>query len=641
MTPSDLQLHEKLSVAWEKPKGFIGWLTDNHHTTIGLRFIITAFVFFALAGVEALLMRIQLSRPQNDFLSPDLYNQLFTTHGATMMFLFAVPVVEGIGIYVVPLMLGTRNMAFPRLNQFAYFSYLTAGILLYTSLFLNIGPDAGWFAYPPLSGPEFSPGKRVDVWAQMITFSEVATLAGAVSMIATIFKHRAPGMSLNRMPIFVWGQLVTTFMIIFAMPSVMVASSMLASDRLVSTHFFNPAEGGDTILWQHLFWFFAHPEVYIIFIPGTTMMSTIVQSFSKRPIFGYLGIVLSLVATGIIGFGVWVHHMFATGLPQLGMSFFTASSILIPLPTGFQIFAWIVTLARGKVTMKPPLLFAMGFFFIFIIGGMTGLMLASVPLDWQLHDTMFVVAHLHYVLIGGTLFPLLGALFYWFPKMSGRMQNEKLGVASFVLLFIGFNMTFFPLHHLGLNGMPRRVYTYLDTLGWGDLNRLATAGAFILGIGVLVYLVNVLYSLKRGPVAGDDPWKSATLEWATTSPPPDYNFLYIPTVRDRDALWTSAPDQPLVTGLRSNVRETLVTTLMDARPDHRSELPSPTIWPFLLACGFAIGIIVAIFTPWGIPLGFAICAITLIGWFWPVAPHRELLWLTGPPPAPKEEEAGG
>jgi cytochrome c oxidase subunit I+III len=624
VTPDDL-LRTQLSQTWRKPRGLIGFLTDNHHTTIGRRFVITAFVFFALGGIEALLMRIQLAQPENTFLSNDLYNQLFTTHGTTMMFLFAVPVMEGIGIYVMPLMIGSRSMAFPRLNQFAYFMYLGGGLLLYTGLLLNFGPDAGWFSYTPLSGPEYSPGKRVDVWAQMITFTEIAALAGAVNTVATILKHRAPGMSLNRMPLFVWAQLITGTMVIFALPSIMVASGMLASDRLVATHFFNQAEGGDHLLWQHLFWFFGHPEVYIIFIPASGFMSTLVSAFTKRPLFGYVGFVLSMTATAFIGFGVWVHHMYTTGLPQIGTSFFTASSVLITIPTAFQIFAWTATLFRGKILFKTPIFYVFGFLFVFIAGGLTGVMLASVPLDYQLHDTYFVVAHLHYVLIGGAIFPLLGVVHYWFPKFTGRMLNEKAGYWAFALVFLGFNLTFFPMHVLGLYGMPRRVYTYLETLGWMQLNQLATAGAFTLGIGLVIYLTNAIVSVRRGEVAGDDPWKSFSLEWSTSSPPPPYNFAYLPTVRDRYERWTAAPDQPEVAGLPADKRATLVTRLMDAEPDHIHELPRATIWPFLLAVASGIGIVVAIFTPWGVPLGAVLAGIALIGWFWPHPPHRELL----------------
>jgi len=621
----DLELHVQLAETWRKPRGLWGWLTDNHHTTIGMNFIVTSFVFFLLGGIEAILMRTQLARPENHFVTNDFYNQLFTTHGSTMMFLFAVPMIEGLGIYIVPLMLGTRQMSFPRLNQFSYFSYLIGGLLLYAGFFLNFGPDAGWFSYVPLSGPEFAPGKRIDIWAQMITFTEIGSLGGAVSMIATIFKHRAPGMSLNRMPLFVWGELVTSFMIVFAMPAVMVASSMLASDRLIATQFFNKAEGGDVLLWQHLFWFFGHPEVYIIFIPGTTMMSTLVSAFTKRPVFGYVGMVLSLVATAFVGFGVWVHHMFATGLPELGLSFFTASSVLITIPTAFQVFSWIITIFHGKFIVRTPMLYVLGFLFIFVMGGLSGVMLASTPLDWQLHDTFFVVAHLHYVLIGGMLFPLIGALTYWFPKFTGKMMNETLGRWTFAFFFVGFNLTFFPMHNLGLHGMPRRVYTYLPTMGWNNLNMLSTVGAYVLGVGVLLFMANAVISLRSGAIAGDNPWGSFSLEWFTSSPPPPYNFLYLPTTRDRYEIWTMADDQPLVTGFRPDRREVLITKLMDAFPDHKIETPRPTIWPTLLAGATGIGVITAIFTPWGVPLGMLLAGIALTGWFWPKPPHHELL----------------
>lgn len=412
----EIHEHQLLEQTWQPPWGFFRWCTQVHHQAIGKRFIITAFIFFFLGGVLALLMRLQLARPQQTLLGPDLYNQIFTVHGSTMMFLFAVPVMQGMGIYLVPLMLGTRDAAFPRLNAFSYWIYLFGGIVLYAFFLLNVGPDAGWFTYVPLAGPEYSPGKRIDVWQNLINYTELSALAASVGLIVTIFKLRAPGMSLNRIPLFVWSMLVMSFMVVFAMPAVITASLFATLDRMFGMHFFNPAEGGDALLWQHLFWFFGHPEVYIIFIPALGMVSAIVQTFSRRPVFGYTPMVLSLIATGFMAFGLWVHHMFATGLPELGLSFFTAASMMIAIPSGIQIFCWIATLWGGRPRLHTPLLFVLGFVCIFVLGGLTGVMLASVPLDLQVHDTFFVVAHLHYVLIGGRSSRYLAPCTTGFPK---------------------------------------------------------------------------------------------------------------------------------------------------------------------------------------------------------------------------------
>jgi cytochrome c oxidase subunit 1 len=607
---------EELRRTWHVPKGFIGWLCNVNHQVIGRRYIITAFIFFVLGGLEAAIMRLQLARPDNGFVGPDLYDQIFTMHGTTMMFLFAVPIMEGIAIYIVPIMVGTRNVAFPRLNAFGYFVYLIGGGLIYVSFFLNIGPDTGWFSYVPLSGPQFSPGKRVDVWSQMITFTEIAALVGAVELVTTIFKQRAPGMTLSRMPVFVWSVLIMSFMVLFAMPAVMLSSLFLAMDRLVATHFFNPAEGGDALLWQHLFWFFGHPEVYIIFIPATGMVSSIIECFSRRKIFGYTGIVLSLMSTAFIGFGLWVHHMFATTAPNLGQGFFTAASMMIGIPNGIQIFCWIATLYLGRPQMKTPLMYITGFFFIFVMGGLSGIMLSAVPIDLQVHDTYFVVAHFHYVLIGGAVFPVLGAIIYWFPKITGRMMNEKLGRWSFWITFIGFNMTFFPMHQLGLKGMPRRVYTYLPGLGWSSMNMLATIGAAVLAIGMLIYAINVMKSLRSDRLAGPNPWDGSTLEWFTSSPPPDYNFAHPPVVGSRTPMWVHRDSMPVYTGLTGHKREVLITTF-DAEPHHRYEHAGPSIYPALLALATGVMFIVAIFTPWGIPVGLVLGAIVLVNWFWP------------------------
>ena len=495
--------------------------------------------------------------------------------------------------------------------------FLFGGIFLYVSFLLNAAPDVGWFAYPPLAESLYTPSKRADVWAQLITFTEVASLAVAVALITTALKLRAPGMTLNRIPIFVWAQVVTSFMVLFAMPAVMLASTSLILDRLVGTHFFDVEHGGDALLWQHMFWFFGHPEVYIIFIPGTGTVSTIIATFSQRRMFGYLAVVLSLVSTAFMGFGLWVHHMFATGLPQLGESFFTAASIIIAIPTGTQMFCWIATMWSGRLTVRIPMLWVLGFFTIFMVGGLTGVMLAAVPLNTQVHDTFFVVAHFHYVLIGGAVFPLFAAFYYWYPKITGRLLSERIGRLVFGLFFVGFNLTFFPMHVLGLHGMPRRVYTYPAAMGWGNLNLLASLGAAVMACAVLIFVVDVIRALKAGVAATDNPWNAGTLEWATSSPPPNSNFLQPPTVAGREPLWENPPDQPVVVGLRVDARDALVTHVLDAEPDHRLLFPKPSIWPFLTAIATTVLFIWSIFTPWGVVYGAIPVFLTMVGWFWP------------------------
>ena len=617
------KLEARLERTWRRPPGFLGWLATVDHKEIGRRYIVTALIFLALGGALALLMRLQLARPDNALIGASRFNELFTMHGSTMMFLFAVPVMEGVAVYIIPLMLGTRSTGFPRLNAFSYYMYLFGGLMLWGAFALNIAPDIGWFAYTPLSGPQFSPGKRADIWAQMITFTEVSALAAAVVLVATILKTRAPGMTLSRMPLFAWAMLVVAAMIIFAMPSVALASSMLISDRLVGTQFYNQFEHGDALLWQHLFWFFGHPEVYIIFLPATGFVSVIVETFCRRPVFGYPVVVLALISTGILAFGLWVHHMFATGLPRVGYSFYTAASMTVAVPTALQIFCWLATMWDGRPRFEVPMLYVVGFIVTFVIGGLSGVIVASVPLDLELHDTYFIVAHFHYVLIGGAVFPLLGILTYWFPKITGRMMNETLGKIGFWTIFLGFQLAFFPMHFAGLLGMPRRVYTYPAGLGLELPNLLSTIGAFVVAASVLLFVVNGLWSLYRGAIAPPNPWDAASLEWATTSPPPVYNFEHIPVVQSRTPLWDEKGELPVVTGLRVDEKETLLTTVVAATPDLREPVPQASLWPFIAAVATGILFIASIFSPWAILFGAIPAAIALTAWFWPKDMKRQ------------------
>jgi cytochrome c oxidase subunit 1 len=607
-----------LDRTWADKPGFVTWLSVVDHKAIGRRFVFTAALFFLAAGVMGGLMRHQLATPAGDLLGPDTYNQIFTMHGSTMMFLFAVPMMQGMSVYLIPLMVGTRNTAFPRMAACAYWIYLFGGITALAALLFNTGADAGWFAYVPLAGPEYGIGKRADFWNMLVNFTEATGLMVAVDIATVILKMRAPGMTLARMPIFAWASLVTSIMIIFAMPTVMFGANLVQMDRSAGTHFFNPAEGGDVILWQHLFWFFGHPEVYFIFIPALGFVSQIIPTFARRPMFGYDAVVLSLIATGFLSFGLWVHHMFATNLPELGKSFFTAMSFMIAIPTAVQIFCWIATLATGRLNFRAPLLFVLGSLFVLLIGGLTGIMVGSVPLDLQLHDTYFIVAHLHYVLIGGALFPLFAAFYYWFPKVTGRMMSERIARWQFWLFFIGVNLSFFPRHEHGLRGMPRRIYTYAAETGWGPLNMAATIGAVIVDLNMLMFVIDVVRSILRGKPAGANPWGASTLEWATPSPPPPFNFVALPVVTSRDPLWATKSDGPThVSGLSTASREGLVTTVLDAVPDVRYGYPAPTIWPLIAAASVIVWLVWSVFSLKGALWGMIPPAIAFIAWFWP------------------------
>jgi cytochrome c oxidase subunit 1 len=511
-------------------KAWLDWVTTVDHKKIGILYMVTAFVFFLVGGVEALLMRIQLGAPDNTFLTPEKYNELFTMHGTTMIFLFVVPMMAGFGNYFVPLMIGARDMAFPRLNALSYWLFLFGAIVLYVSLFFN-PPEAGWTSYAPLSSAAYSPSGGIDAWIFMIHLTGISSLLGAINFYVTIANMRAPGMGWGRLPLFVWTILTFAVLLILALPTIAAAVTMLLTDRHFGTHFFDPSQGGSPLLWQHLFWFFGHPEVYIMILPGFGIISEVLPVFSRKPIFGYKAIAAATIGIAFLSMLVWAHHMFATPLSTAVLAFFMLSSMLIAIPTGIKIFNWIATLWRGTLEFKTPLYFGVGFLAFFTLGGVSGVMLAIFPLDWQLTDTYFVVAHFHYVLVAGAVNAIFAGLYYWFPKMTGRMLSEGLGKTSFWLTFVGFNVTFLVQHSIGLEGMPRRVYEYADTGNLHALNLISTVGAFILASGVLVTVYNVLRSLRRGAVAGPDPWKANTLEWFTTSPPPANNFDVVPRVR--------------------------------------------------------------------------------------------------------------
>ncbi|HEX2347447.1 MAG TPA: cytochrome c oxidase subunit I [Ktedonobacterales bacterium] len=543
------------------------WITSTDHKKIGIAYIYTAFVFFVLAGIEALIMRSQLAIPDNNFIQPELFNEAMTMHGTVMLFLFLMPMWTGFGNYLIPLMIGSRDIAFPRLNQFGYYMLAFGGALFAFSLVIGEAPNIGWFAYAPLTEANitcltnvatlasqaqatlaaqaaaaggqgcFSPGLNADFWALGLTILGISSIVTSINFIVTIIKMRAPGMTINRMPMFVWMMLVTSFLMIFALPSLTAASAMLELDRHWGMHFFQAAFGGDPLLWQHVFWSFGHPEVYIVILPGFGMVSEILPVFSGKPLFGYTFVAWSGVAIGFLSFTVWAHHMFAVGLPVVAQAFFASTSALIAIPTGIKVFNWLATIWRGRLRFTTAMLFALAFVAQFVVGGLSGVAVAVVPVDYQVTDSYFIVAHLHYVLMAGSTFALFAGMYYWFPKMSGRLLDERLGKLHFWLFAIGTNLTFFPMHILGLLGMPRRIYTYPPGLGWSQLNFASSCGAIIIAAGVIVLVANWFVTIRRPATATTDPWDAYTLEWMTTSPPPPENFVEIPVVRSARPLW--------------------------------------------------------------------------------------------------------
>lgn len=619
---------EQLDRLWADPPGFLGWFASLQNDALGTRIMATAFIFFLAGGVNALLIRLQLVRPQANIISAQTFNEAFTVHGSAMMFLFAVPMLEGFAILLLPFILGNRDMPYPRLGAFTFYIFGLGGLLFFSSYLFGAVPDDGWFAYTPLSGPYFSPGLEMDFWLLALGVAEVGAIAAGVEIIIAVLRMRAPGMSIGRIPIFAWAFLVMAVSIIFAFTTLFVTTMMLEADRHFGTQFYNSLLGGSPLLWQHLFWIFGHPEVYIQFIPAAGMVSMIVPVFSRQRFVGYNYVAMALVATGFLSFALWAHHMFTVGLPQVTASFFSAASILIAIPAGVQIFSWIATIAAGRPVWRTPFLFVIGFLIIFIMGGLTGVMVGVAPFDWQVHDSYFVVAHFHYVLIGGVTFPVFAALYYWMPKFRGRLLDERLGKVNFWLMFIGLHLTFFPMHIVGLLGMPRRYYTYLPGLGWDIYNLISTIGSFILAAGILTFVVNLFYSMRSGKPAGDNPWGADSLEWATASPPPSQNFTTLPIVRSRHPLWDQAD---LHSGEERMVRFTealgrwplhwraaVTTSLVDAKPKEVFRLAGPSHWPLLVAVGLITIFAAEIFLLRSLVLtGAVLMVIGLIGWHWP------------------------
>ena len=631
----ELPVARSLERIWETKPGLFGWISTVDHKAIGLRYIVTAFIFLIAGGIEALILRLQLARPNQTLLTPEQYDEMFSMHGITMIFLYASPVLSGFSNYLFPLVLGSRDMAFPRLNAFSYWIYLAAGLFIYASVLVAAVPNDGWFNYVPYALREYNPGPNLDFYALGMIFLGVSTTVGATNFVVTFLRMRAPGMSLNRVPILTWGTVTISVGNLLAVPSVSLAFFFLWTDRQFGTHFFRPNSGGHPLLWQHLFWMFAHPWVYVVVLPAMGLVSDSLPFFCRRPLVGYTPVVLGTVTTMALGFGVWLHHMFATGIPFLALAFFSGASFAIAIPSAIAVFAWIATIWTGRPVLTAAFLYYAGFVVMFVIGGVSGVVTASVPADLQVTDTYFVVAHIHYVLIGINLFAVLGALHVWFPKMTGRMIDETFGKWAFAVIFFGFNLAFLPMHWTGLIGMPRRIYTYPAGLGWETPNMVTTIGAFVLAFGILLFLINVFLSLRQGRLAGPNPWDAPSLEWSTPSPPPPYNFPVIPKVATRHPLWESrlpagGTSSELRTGLAlDHGKEALATTALDAVPDAILKMPDDSPAPFIVTLAMSAGFVGLLLQAWWLAGIGAIATLAgILVWLWP---ERELEQRAGAP----------
>jgi cytochrome c oxidase subunit I+III len=613
---------DRLERMWQSRPGVLGWLTTTDHKRIGLLYFWATLVFFAAGGVEALVMRTQLARPNEHVVSPNTYDQLFSMHGITMIFFFIIPMSTGaFGNYLIPLMIGSRDMAFPRMNALSFWLFAASGIFLYTSLFLGIAPNAGWFDYPPLASRHYDPGRNIDFYTLGIIFNSISSTLTAGQFIVTIFKSRAPGMSLNRMPLFCFAYLAASLGLLFALPVLSADTIFLFLDRNVGTHFFDPSHGGSALLWQHLFWFFGHPEVYILIVPAFGIATSIIPAFTQRKLVAFPLVAIAELLVVFIGFGVWAHHMFATGLPTISLVFFAAATAMVVIPSTIQVFAWCMSFVSGSARFKTPLLFIAGFIFMFVTGGLTGIMFLAIPFDQQVTDTYFVIAHFHYIIFGAAVFPLFGGMYYWFPKVTGRLYFEKPGQISFWILFVGTNLLFFPMHIVGLLGMPRRVYTYGSGLGWTAYNLAETIGGFVTLAGILLLLTNLVWSYFRGEPAGPDPWHGPTLEWTTSSPPPEYDYAVIPKVTSAYPNWDEADRQEDRQKLADGVlvleqgHEQVATSPVDARLAEIVEMPHDSPWPIVLAVTVSLVFATLVLQKYGVALVMAIlCVLALLGW---------------------------